>query len=315
MTLSGCASGPPLLPELVDAPARLELDATPFFPQQEYQCGPAALAAVLVDSGVAVQPATLADQVYLPARQGSLQVELLAATRRAGRVPYLLDPKPGALFTELVAGRPVLVLQNLAFSMLPAWHYAVVIGFDTERDEIILRSGTERRRVEQIGLFLRSWRLADHWGMVALRPGELPGGADPQQYLRAAALAEPSLSPAARRAVYGAALQRWPGNVTAGFGYAFAWQAEGELGHAETAYRQLLATHPRHAAARNNLAGVLSARGCYGAARAEATRALDLAIENSPALIEAIRDTLQGIPSRPDGKSCPGTASRSEAAP
>ena len=45
-------------------PSTLELRDTPFFPQEEYQCGPAALATVLAASGVAVSPDDLTGKVY-----------------------------------------------------------------------------------------------------------------------------------------------------------------------------------------------------------------------------------------------------------
>ena len=57
-------------------PQPVELTTVPFFPQEEYQCGPAALATVLTWTGVNVTPAELAPQVYLPERQGSLQLEI-----------------------------------------------------------------------------------------------------------------------------------------------------------------------------------------------------------------------------------------------
>src|SRR5215212_8494513 len=89
--LAGCA---PLVPQTMglrtEWPAgvaqRVELTAVPFFPQEDYQCGPAALATVLKHSGVDVTPDPLVSQVFLPARQGSLQLEMLAAARRYGRV-------------------------------------------------------------------------------------------------------------------------------------------------------------------------------------------------------------------------------------
>jgi len=37
-------------------PERTELREVPFFPQEEFQCGPAALATVLAASGVKVTP-------------------------------------------------------------------------------------------------------------------------------------------------------------------------------------------------------------------------------------------------------------------
>ncbi|MCB1785195.1 MAG: PA2778 family cysteine peptidase [Gammaproteobacteria bacterium] len=305
VALSACASRPPLLPEWVAAGAApVELSDTPFFAQDAYQCGPAALATVLHRTGVDASPDALAEQVYLPGQKGSLQVELLAATRRSGRIPYAIDPRPQSLFAELAAGRPVLVLQNLGFTWMPAWHYAVVIGFDLSSDSFILRSGTERRLLSPARSFLRTWRLAGHWAMVVLRPGELPAGPDRERYLHAAALTEPYLTPAARGAAYQAALQVWPDDATAHFGSAFALHAAGDLADAEHAYRELLDRQPRHVAALNNLAEVLAARGCYGAARKLARRALQIAGVDAPGLLDAINATLRDIPQQPDRAAC-----------
>ena len=127
LCLSGCASIPEHVSEL-PADVSLDLDRTPFFPQERYQCGPAALATVLASSGVAVDLGALVDRVYLPGRKGSLQVEMLAASRAAGRVPYVIDGTLLALQDELDAGRPVVVLQNLGVTAIPKWHYAVVVG-------------------------------------------------------------------------------------------------------------------------------------------------------------------------------------------
>src|SRR3569623_3188919 len=79
VVLSGCAAPLQSTAWRATLPAELthavELAAVPFFPQERYQCGPAALATVLASSGAAVTADELAPQVYLPARQGSLQPE------------------------------------------------------------------------------------------------------------------------------------------------------------------------------------------------------------------------------------------------
>ena len=297
LSLAACATRPPVLPTLMPhADAPVELRDTPFFPQTKYQCGPAALATVLVTTGVAVAPEKLVDQVYVPAKRGSLQVELLAATRRAGRIPYLIEPTLAALRAELDAGRPVLVLQNLGFGFLPVWHYAVVVGIDPANDWVILRSGVERRRRSRAPAFLRSWELADNWGMVVLYPGELPAHPVQQRLLRAVALAEPMLSVAARKRAYRAALERWPASVTARFGHAHALHAAGELTAAEADYREIVSQHPRHVATMNNLAEVLTDRGCHTQAGAVARRALAIATEDQPALVGPISETLRTMP-------------------
>jgi hypothetical protein len=91
IALSGCTASPPLVDGLpADAPRSIELAATPFFPQEDFQCGPAALATVLVASGIAVTPEALAAEVFIPERRGSLAIELIGAARRHGRLPYVL---------------------------------------------------------------------------------------------------------------------------------------------------------------------------------------------------------------------------------
>jgi tetratricopeptide (TPR) repeat protein len=304
LLLAACASRPPVLSQLMpETRAAVELTDTPFFPQAKYQCGPAALATVLHSAGVAVQPETLVDQVYLPAKRGSLQVELQAATRRAGRIPFVIDTGLDALRAELDAGRPVLVLQNLGLGFLPVWHYAVVVGIDPASDQVILRSGVERRRVSSAASFLRSWQLSGNWAMVVLVPGEMPAAPEAQQrYLTAVALAEPMLPTEERIRAYLSALQRWPASATARFGYAHALHESGELAAAEDAYRNIVTRNPRHAAAYNNLALVLSDRGCHEQARAAASRALDIATVDQPALVEPINETLRGISATSTGQ-------------
>lgn len=303
LSLVACSTRPPVLPSLMPQDTEtVELRDTPFFPQADYQCGPAALATVLDMAGVAIEPDTLVDQVYLPAKQGSLQVDLLAATRRAGRIPYLIEPTLAALRAELDAGRPVLVLQNLGLSLMPVWHYAVVVGIVPAKDQVILRSGVERRRRSRADAFLRSWELAANWGIVVLRPGEMPARATQQRLITAVALAEPLLSAEAKKRAYRAALDRWPGNLTARFGLAHALHASGELMMAEANYRAIVGQHPRHSAALNNLAEVLADRGCYTQAIAVASDALAIASEDQPTLVEPISETLRGLPAPPDGE-------------
>lgn len=281
----GCAAAPSLPP---DTPA-VELTRVPFFPQTEYQCGPAALATVLAHLGADVDADDLVREVYAPGLRGTLQPELLGATRRHGFIPYVLEPEPRALLAELAARRPVLVLQNLGVDRIPVWHYAVVVG--TAGGDVILRSGTEERRIETGSRFLRSWQRGSSWAFVALPPGELPATATPGAYVRALAGAEPLLGAAAAERGYRAALERWPSDALVLFAAAGRRHASGDLEGATGLYRQLLAAAPQHAAGRNNLANVLAERGCYAEALGEA-RAAAAALAPGDELGAAVRETV-----------------------
>lgn len=268
----GCANRHPGLDAYLndtEITSMLELRDTPFFPQEEYQCGPAALATVLVASDIDVTPDELTGKVYLPQREGSLQLELIAAVRRYGRLPYVLDGGLAAILSELSTGRPVLVLQNLGLASYPFWHYAVVIGFDTARDEIILRSGDRQRLTMSTRKFMRSWELADYWALAVLRPGEMPVAPDETRYVHAIAALESAAQPGAAAVFYAAALSRWPDNPLALFGTGNIHYTQGNREAAEATYQRLLAIRPDNAAARNNLAHLLAERGCRDAAITE----------------------------------------------
>ena len=286
---SGCASIPPSVSDLPDAAQTVELEATPFYPQERYQCGPAALTTVLVASGAAVTLDDIVKKVYLPGRQGSLQFELLAAARTEGRLPYPVDGTLSTIWQELEAGRPVLVLQNLGVSAIPRWHYAVVVGIDTENDEVVLRSGTDERRVTPTRAFLHTWRRGGYWGLVALKPGELPAAVDRARYFEAVAALEEAGRAEAATAAWGAALSQWPGDTVALFGLANANLALRNFAAAEDAYRTLLDRDSSLLADRNNLALALAEQGEFDAALQEISVALS---ENRDAAVDKeLRDT------------------------
>jgi tetratricopeptide (TPR) repeat protein len=289
---SGCASlvvpqttvlresGPP-----AGLPASVELDAVPFFPQDEYQCGPAALATVLANAGVKVTPLELVPQVYLPARKGSLQVEMLAAARRNGLVAYRLAPTYEAMLREIAAGTPVIVLQNLG--VFDGWHYAVAMGYDFKSGDLVLRSGETRRKVMDFAVHEFYWKRGEHWAMVAMPPGRIPATAEEARWLDALVAFERISDPKTNRINYAAFLQRWPGNATAAIGLANAHYAAGELAQAEAVLR---AAAPSPVVL-NNLAQTLSDLGRHE----EALQVIERAAADPGRFLKEITGTKETI--------------------
>ncbi len=99
-------------------PASVELTDVPFFPQTPLFCGPAAPATALNTTGLTTEPDVLAQRLYTPGREGTLQTEIITGGRRQGRLALRLRTLSQA-FVNLAQGRPVLILQNLALDIAP----------------------------------------------------------------------------------------------------------------------------------------------------------------------------------------------------
>jgi hypothetical protein len=275
LALAGCAS--PRLARESDLPRRVELTDTPFFPQTADHCGPAALATVLSGAGMAATPEALAPRVYLPARKGSLPLDMLGGARRGGAVAATISPDLDTLLATVRDGHPVVVLQNLGLSWYPMWHYAVAVGHDLDRREIVLRSGTTRREVLPLRTFDLTWARSGRWAMVALRPGTSPPAGVPRDAYAEATLALERLGRSREASdAYAAGLVRWPDDLQFAIGAGNAAYALGDLAAAEAALRIAVARHPAAEAALNNLAHVLMERGALDEAETTAQRAVAL---------------------------------------
>jgi tetratricopeptide (TPR) repeat protein len=277
LLLTGCAT--PQMTSLERWPASLPESAlignVPFYPQEDYQCGPAALAMATGAAGLQLKPDDLVDQVYMPARKGSLQLEMLATGRRYGLLTHRLKPSMEALLHEVAAGNPVIVLQNLSFSFAPVWHYAVVIGYDRTRNTLTLHSGRTERMEMSLFTFERTWERGGHWAMLTLPPTRLPATAEPESYAASAAALERN-APRAAQAAYAAALHVWPAHRTLWLGAGNTAYALGQTDAALQAYQKLVALHPEFADGWNNLAQVLLDQGRVREASAAISQAVAL---------------------------------------
>ena len=294
--LGGCALLIPQTEELRTArpdglPDRVELTEVPFFPQQDYQCGPAALATVLAHHDLKISPEDLVNEVYLPAREGSLQVEMLAAARRHDMLSYRLAPRFESLLREVAAGTPVIVLQDYGVWPISLWHYAVVVGYDYESREVLLRSGETKKLRMPFGVLEYTWKESDYWSMVVLPPDRVPVTATEPTYLAAVLALERVGNPRAVGSAYAALLGRWPGNLSASIGLAGSYYKLGELQQAESELRRAAERHPDSAIVLNNLAQTLSDLGRDD----EALPLIDRAISLGGPFVDAARQTRVAI--------------------
>ena len=311
LVLAGCSTLNPLIPQTVElrtdwpagVPRAVELAQVPFFPQDEFQCGPAALAMALSYTGARTRPEALVDDVWLPARRGSLQLEMLATPRRHARVSYRLAPRYADLLREVAAGNPVIVLQDVG-PLLTQWHYAVVNGFDYDAGTILLRSGLQVRQQMSFTAFERTWIPGGHWAMVVTAPDRIPVTATEERWLEALLGLARSGNADATVQAYAAALRRWPDSLPAAVGLGNHLHARGSLAEAAAVLRTALQKHPRSIIVLNNLAQTLSDQGRHAEALALIRRADD---PQSPFAGE-VRATRQLIEERMRGARSPSAS-------
>ncbi len=286
--LTACAQRPAITASALSMPEKQLM--VPFIPQDDAYCGPSALAMVLAQQNKTVSVSALADEMLLPARGGSLQTELKVSVRRQGYLAYDIAPELPALLHEIDAGRPVIVLLNLAFNWYPKWHYAVVTGYDLSKQEIILHSGFEANQHWSFTQFENLWQRGGRWGLLVLSPHQLPpDSAQEQRYLQAVLDLGTTSGPDVAQPAYQAAIQRWPDNLTAMIGLGLIAYQQHDLVLARQWFQQAATQHPDSAVAANNLAQVLLESGDLAGAFVWAQKAV-LADGGAPA-----RDTLSQV--------------------
>lgn len=164
----------------------VDIHGVPFYSQQEFYCGPTTLAEIFEFNGVKKSPQSIAPQLFIPKRKGSLQLEMVAAIRQEEFLAYSNRGSLVKLLQLINQNIPVIVLQNLGLSWYPLWHYSVVKGYDLQSQEFILHSADIKNRRVAMKVFERTWQRAKFWFVVALTPSQNISNLDSFTYISAA---------------------------------------------------------------------------------------------------------------------------------
>lgn len=259
--VSGCVTPAKQTEVILSAPGSLpafhEIKQVTFIDQTAGYCGPAALTMAMRWAGQKVTLDEVALQVYTPGMQGSLQSDLISASRRQGLMAVSIS-NLSSLLTEVAAGHPVIIFENLGLSWAPQWHYALVLGYDLKKQEIIMHSGHSAFYHWDLKKFERSWMLGDYWGLVVLPPGELAVSADELANVTAAVGLEQAAKYKEAEKSYRQILEKWPTSLVALIGLANLAYKKGHRNEAGTLLRRAVKNHPESTAAQHNLVVVES---------------------------------------------------------
>jgi len=291
--LSACMTTQAL--DLKQQPTRsAELSSVPFFPQEEFHCGPSTLAMVMNYWGLSLTPDELAPDLYLPGREGSLTIEMVSQSRQRGFIPQQLKPSLAAIVQAIEEGTPVIVRQNNGLSWYPLWHYAVVIGVDAERGHFILRSGPTERLSISWSVLDRTWARADRWAIRLLPVDrEWPASVVADDVLQVL-LDMRQGNPQAAQQGLTQALQRWPDQPVLWLAQAelVAQQENAQAG--EQVLRDGLLALPEQPFLLNNLAYSLLQRGLPQQALPLVKRAAELS--DHPAIVSTLAEVRRALP-------------------
>ncbi len=253
LALAACAAPPLDLTPAPGAPRKALVANVPLIEQTDFHCGPAALAMALQWTGQDVTQDQIARLAFTPGARGTFQENMIGAARRRGALAVPLSGFRD-LTTEIAAGHPVIVFQNLGESFAPIWHYAVVTAYDLERGAVTLHSGQLSRTAMSLAKFERTWAGGEGWALVVLAPDDLPASARESAVLDAASGLERSGQSAAAIQAYRAGAERWPQNWLWQFGLGNALYTTGDTTGARRAFQNAIRLDPTAPEPRQNLA-------------------------------------------------------------
>ncbi len=292
--LSGCVPKDPLPPGREYPSTSINV---PFIPPRADLCGSTSVQMVSLYwhsvSGYTPKLSIeeLDQRTFIPLKKGTLQVELVSAARANGLIAYPLEPNFDALFRELAAHHPVIVLINRSYSWYPLWHYIPVNGYDGGRREVITHFSDQPNEPIAVETFAELWKRSENWGVVLLPPGEIPASASSKKFLRSVyELEKIGMVDEAIRS-YKSALIRWPDESDIHLILANSYYRLHRFNEAEESYRHFLLTNPSHPLALNNLAILLSKTG----RKKEGLALLDNAVSKDPEIQKMLRDTRDEI--------------------
>lgn len=138
----------------------------PFFPQEDYYCGPAALASLLTYYGHPTTQDEIAQDIFLPRHFGTLSMDLLLYSKAKGLDTKVVEGNLNLLKSEIEQKHPIVVFLNLGLKIFPKGHFITVVGYDDLNQAIIAHSGREpEQRIPYVRL-LQAWEKTGFWTLL-----------------------------------------------------------------------------------------------------------------------------------------------------
>lgn len=149
----------------IDIPGDVHIiENVPFFPQEDYQCGPASLAIVLNFWGIDVTPYDIAREIFSKTAGGTLNIDMVLYANKRGLKAVQYRGSAGDLKKNIDSGFPVIVLVDYGFSLYQVNHFMVIIGYNEQG--VMVDSGRKKNAFISWNDFLKTWEKTGFWTLL-----------------------------------------------------------------------------------------------------------------------------------------------------
>jgi len=144
----------------------------PFVKQQKDGCGAASIAMVMQywrrqQGAAVVDAAQIQKALYSNQAHGIYASDLENYLRRHGYQTFAFAGTLHDLSEHLGKGRPL--IAGLQPTRGAPFHYAVIVGVDPEKREILINDPAERKLLKRdFDTFEKEWRSTGHWTLLAV---------------------------------------------------------------------------------------------------------------------------------------------------
>lgn len=133
------------------------IKGVPFYPQEEYMCGPSALASVVGYWGEKTGMKAVAKEVYEEKLKGTLPLDLFLYAKDKGFDAVYYKGSLTDLKDKLDKGFPLILFLNLGYEFYPVGHYIVAVGYSERAKALVAHSGVKSEEVFTYDSLLESW--------------------------------------------------------------------------------------------------------------------------------------------------------------
>lgn len=160
---SGCSRGTREL-SITRPSQTVIIEDVPFFPQVDYQCGPASLAGVLNYYGDIVSPDEIAGSIYRQNIRGTVSLDMVLYARQRGLASRWYKGSTDEIVGSVDSGNPIIVMIDLGFSVARAYHYMVITGYSFTG--VIANTGTTPQKLISWERFMSQWEKTQNWTLL-----------------------------------------------------------------------------------------------------------------------------------------------------